>query len=248
MAVETPVTGRPGGTGAARRHAVLRWIVQFLIFTVVAVLVVALVRVFLVQPFRVPTGSMEQTLQGGDTLVAWEPGDPERGMIVVFRDDLGWLGPGDPVPAWKKALSWVKLLPDQDDQYLVKRLIGLPGDHVTCCDTQGRLSVNGHTLDESSYLYYTNKALALRHFDVVVPAGKIFVLGDHRDDSADSRYHMCRGDLSPFPSVDSIQGKAVAIMRPFSRIRWFSTPPTFADVPDPIGSPPSPAQATGTCS
>ena len=248
MAVETTPSGRSGGTDTGGRHPAVRWLIQFLVFIVVVVLVVALTRVFLIQPFRVPTGSMEQTLQGGDTLLAWELGDPERGMIVVFRDDLGWLDPIAPAPTWKRVLSWVKLLPNQDDQYLVKRLIGLPGDHVTCCDTQGRLSVNGQTLDETSYLYYTSKASAQRHFDVIVPAGQIFVLGDHRDDSADSRYHMCRGDAAPFPSLDSIQGKAVAIMRPFSRMRWFSIPSTFADVPDPAGSPPSPDQVTGTCS
>jgi len=229
------------------RHSGVRKALELLIYLVVVLLVVALVRVFLVQPFRVPSGSMEHTLQNGDTLLAWKPGEPERGMIVVFRDDLGWLDPAPPAPTWKRVLSWVKILPNQDDQYLVKRLIGLPGDHVTCCDTQGRISVNGQPLDES-YVYFASKSSAQRSFDLIVPAGHIFVLGDHRDNSADSRYHLCAGDEYPFPSLDSIQGKAVAIMRPFSRAQWFSIPPTFADVPDPSGSPPSADSIIGTCS
>jgi len=229
------------------RRRLARWLIECAVYVVAVVLVFSLVRIFVVQPFRVPSGSMEQTLQGGDTIVAWKPGKPERGMIVVFRDDLGWLGPIAPAPLWKKALSWVKVYPDPDEQYLVKRLIGLEGDHVSCCDAQGRISVNGQPLNESEYVYYANSDSALRPFDVVVPPGHIFVLGDHRDSSADSRYHLCAGDANPFPSVDTIQGKAVAIMRPFSRAQWFSIPDTFADVPDPTGSPRSPDQGPGTC-
>ena len=240
-------TERPRRAIETPRRPVLRWVVEFAIYLVVAILVLSLVRVFLVQPFRVPTGSMEQTVQIGDTIVAWELGEPERGMIVVFRDDLGWLAPAPPAPMWKRVLSWVKILPNQNDQFLVKRLIGLPGDHVSCCDTSGRISVNGQPLDEP-YLYYANASVAQRHFDVVVPSGHIFVLGDHRDRSADSRYHMCSGEAYAFPSLEAVQGKAVAIMRPFSRAQWFDIPPTFAAVPDPTGNPPNPDQVAGTCS
>jgi len=249
MADESTHSGKPERPRRAietPRHSVLRWVVEFAIYLVVAILVLSLVRVFLVQPFRVPTGSMEQTVEIGDTIVAWRPGEPERGMIVVFRDDLGWLTPGEPAPMWKRVLSWVKILPNQDDQFLVKRLIGLPGDHVSCCDTQGRLSVNGQALDEP-YLYYATASVAQRHFDVVVPSGHIFVMGDHRDRSADSRYWMCSSSAYPFPSLEAIQGKAVAIMRPLSRAQWFDIPPTFAAVPEPTGTPPSPDHVTGTC-
>ena len=224
----------------------LRWIVEFAIYIVVAIIVVSLVRVFLIQPFLVPSGSMEQTLKNQDTILAWKPGEPERGMIVVFRDDLNWLSPAPPAPVWKKVLSWVQILPNQDEQYLVKRLIGMPGDHVSCCDTSGRITVNGQGLDEP-YLYYNNKASAQKPFDVVVPAGHIFVLGDHRDSSSDSRYHMCTGDHYAFPSLDAVQGKVVAIMRPLSRAQWFDIPPTFATVPDSAGNPPTADQVVGTC-
>jgi len=216
---------------------------------IVAILVVVLVRLFVLQPFLVPSGSMENTLQVGDTIVAWKPGAPQRGEIVVFRDDLNWLGPADPAPGWKQALAWVKILPPQNEQYLVKRLIGLPGDHVTCCDTQGRITVNGTPLDESSYLFPYSASTTVNPsdyaFDIIVPAGHIFVLGDHRDSSADSRAHMCSG-VTPtpqltFPSVDAIQGKAFAIMRPLSRMQTFSVPATFASVPAPT----QPAPSTG---
>jgi len=221
---------------------------DFVLYLVIAIVVVSLVRTFLVQAYRVPSGSMEHTLQDGDAILAWKPGEPQRGEIVVFRDDLGWLPPEEEAPGWKRALAFVKILPPQDEQYLVKRLIGLPGDHVTCCDTRGRISVNGKLLDESAYLNYANASVALRSFDLVVPEGHIFVLGDHRDSSADSRYWMCNGAHYAFPSVDSIQGGVFAIIRPLSRATTFHIPDTFATVPDPTESPPPADQAAWTCS
>ena len=263
--LEPPVErGRPRRAVEEEPHrslgrSILRWLAEFFIYMVVAIVVVALVRVFLVQPFRVPSGSMEQTLQIGDTILAWERGAPERGEIVVFRDDLGWLGPlPSEAPQWKKVLAWLKVLPPQDEQYLVKRLIGLPGDHVVCCDVQGRITVNGHPLDETEYLYQNSSGKTVdpsdQVFDIVVPEGHIFVMGDHRNGSEDSRAHMCASTkvATPtpeltFPSIDSIQGKVVAVLKPMSRIQTFSIPDTFAGVPDPTGSPPSPGQVKWTC-
>jgi len=278
---ETGDSGSTGGRRAVTEAAsprpwwvkTLRWIGEFLIYLVVALLVVTLLRIFLVEPFLVPTGSMENTLMGqettadgsrtrGDTILAWKPGAPQRGEIVVFRDDLNWLAPltGQP-PAWKQALAWVRILPPQDEQFLVKRLIGLPGDHVTCCDVAGRITVNGQPLDESSYLYTDSQgnqaAPSTYHFDLVVPAGHIFVMGDHRNDSLDSRGWLCGGTYnsvssSPtpelaFPSIDSIQGQAVAILAPFSRLRTFSIPDTFSTVPEPSSPAPPTPTVSWTC-
>jgi|GEM_PF-47471 len=237
-----------------RLPAPVRWVGELLIYIVVALLVVALVRTFLIQNYVVPTGSMEQTLEGGDTILAWKPAAPERGEIVVFRDDYNWLGPAKPVPRWKELLGGLHVLPPQDEQYLVKRLIGLPGDHVVCCDAQGRMSVNGVPLEERDYLYQTSPGQTVApsefRFDIVVPAGHIFVMGDHRNNSADSRAHMCNGtnptpDLA-FPPIDAIQGRTFAIMSPPSRWRTFAIPDTFASIPDPGGAPP-PGQSTWTC-
>jgi signal peptidase I len=233
---------------------------EFLIILLIAIVITSFVRALLIQHYRVPSESMEQTLLGtddslgrqGDTILTWKPGAPQRGDIVVFRDDLGWLGPlPEEPPTWKKVLGWIKVMSPPDEQYLVKRLIGLPGDHVTCCDASGSVTVNGAALDESQYLYYQNAAAAQIPFDLVVPEGRIFVMGDHRDRSADSRYHMCQGTQPTpeltFPSIDSIQGKVFGVMLPLPRLRTFSIPSAYADVPASTTPAPSPTAEQWTC-
>jgi signal peptidase I len=234
----------------------LRWIGELLLYILIALLVVTLLRIFLVQSYKVPSESMEQTLLKGDTIMVWKPGAPQRGEIVVFRDDLGWLGPmTEQPPWWKWALGQIKVLPPQDEQYLVKRLIGLPGDHVTCCDTQGRISVNGQTLDESAYTVFVNEASAQISFDIHVPEGRIFVMGDHRDNSRDSRYWMCDGqypgvratpDLA-FPSIDSIQGKVFSIFWPLNRIQTLGVSEALAQAPAASGQAPALSSQSWTC-
>jgi len=235
----------------------LRWLGEFAVYLVVAVLIVTLVRVFLLQPFLVPSGSMEQTLAVGDTILAWKPGEPRRGDVVVFRDDLNWLGPAPGVPAWKKPLAWLRILPPQDEQYLVKRLIGLPGDHVVCCDSRGWMSVNGVGLDETSYLYQNSPGRpvepSLARFDIHVPAGHFFVMGDHRNNSQDSRHWMCGDPAHPatatpqlaFPPMEAIQGRAFAIITPFKHMTTLSRPGVFDAVP--AADPKPPANTSWTC-
>jgi signal peptidase I len=243
---DAPVVDGPIPPPEAKRpwwQRVLRGLGEFGVYLVVAMLVVTLVRLFALQPFNVPTGSMEHTVEVGDSILVWKPGAPVRGQIVVFRDDLGWLTTEpDPQRWWERALSAIRFLPPGDDQYLVKRLIGLPGDHVTCCNAAGQIEVNGQPLEESGYLYQTAPGTAVApsqiEFDLVVPAGRIFVMGDHRNFSSDSRYHMCAANGSPtpelaFPSLAAVQGRAFAVFRPLSRAHWFDIPPTFAAVPDP---------------
>lgn len=233
-------------------HGILSWIGQLLIYVVVFLLVIVLVRIFLVQRFTIPSESMEETLTVKDTIMIWKPGDLHRGDIVVFRDDLGWLKTTlPPAPWWKEALAWIKVYPPQDEQYLVKRLIGLPGDHVTCCDDLGRVSVNSVALDESEYVYLSAPDVPQPSFDYIVPRGRIFVLGDHRDRSGDSRFHICDG-VTPtpeiaFPAISSVQGRAFAILTPFSRMRTLPRPTVFDQVPDPTVSPPSPATVQWSC-
>jgi len=253
---DTPARGRgkrkPAKPSRPPWQSALRWVGEFAAYVLIAVLVVTLVRLFLVQPFLVPSESMEQTLTQNDTILVWKPGAPVRGEIVVFRDDLGWLPPqAGATPWWKNALAAVKILPPQNEQYLVKRLIGLPGDHVVCCDDKNRIVVNGQPLEESSYLYYSNPAIAMMAFDIVVPKGRFFVMGDHRDRSADSRMHWCNGpEQTPqlaFPSLDAIQGRTFAIMRPFSRATTFSIPDTFSTIPPPTAEAPDPTTKQMSC-
>lgn len=206
-----------------------------------ALLASTLLRLFLVQVFVIPSASMENTLLINDRVAVQKVVPVERGDIVVFRDDYGWLpaSPRTPSPA-AQALQFVGLLPDDSANYLIKRAIGMPGDHVVCCDVDGRVSVNGTALDETEYLY--TDALGQRsvpsawRFDVVVPDGKLFVMGDHRDDSADSRCHL--GEVTngvpagrAFVSREAVVGSSVAVVFPFDRWTGLTRPATFARVP-----------------
>jgi signal peptidase I len=198
--------------------------------------------------FIIPSESMEKTLEINDRVVAMKVVHYQRGDVIVFEDDLGWLPAAAAPSEAQKVLEFVGLLPAGGNQYLVKRLIGLPGDHVTCCSASGRVKVNGVELDETSYLYTnvdgTTVAPSEAAFDVVVPAGRVFVLGDHRNRSADSRYHLCDTSegtkgLGAFPTLASIQGPVRANAYPFDRSRTFSVPATFASVPAAAGAPPA---------
>ncbi len=221
---------------------------EFIIIVVVALVVATLLKTFVAQMFVIPSESMENTLEINDRVVAVKMIHYQRGDIVVFEDDLGWL-PAAPEPSTiQKALEFVGVLPAGGNQYLVKRLIGLPGDHVACCSPSGRVTVNGVALDEGSYLYPNVDGTTVKPsdaaFDVVVPAGRMFVMGDHRNKSADSRYHLCDTSfgtkgLAAFPTLASIQGPVRANAFPFDRMRTFSVPSTFADIPAATGAPPA---------
>lgn len=226
---------------------------EFVIIVVVALLVATLLKTFVAQMFVIPSESMEQTLEINDRVVAMKMVHYQRGDIIVFEDDLHWLPAAPPPSPLQKALEFVGILPAGGNQYLVKRLIGLPGDHVACCSPSGKVTVNGVELDESSYLYPNIDGTTVKPsesaFDVVVPAGRVFVLGDHRNRSADSRYHLCdtvdgTKGLAAFPTIASIQGPVRANAYPFDRARTFSVPSTFAHVPAATAAPPALPQIT----
>ena len=183
-----------------------------------------------------------------DRVVAIKMVHYERGDIIVFEDDLNWLPAAAPPSPLQKVLEFVGVLPAGGNQYLVKRLIGLPGDHVVCCSPAGRVMVNGVELVEDSYLYPNVDGTTVKPseaaFDVVVPVGRVFVLGDHRNKSADSRYHLCDTSsgtkgLAAFPTITSIQGPVRANAYPFDRSRTFSVPSTFASIPAATAAPPA---------
>ncbi len=227
---------------------------------VVALVITALLRVFVFQVFQVPSGSMEQTLEQRDRIVAIRLADFSRGDIVVFEDPPAeWMGtqPASTNPV-RQVLEALYLLPDSSQGYLVKRVIGTAGDRVSCCDQSDRIIVNGVPLDESDYLFTDASGQAVRPsetpFDVVVPAGHIFVLGDHRDRSGDSRLHLCESTepgvpagMNGFVPVEDVVGPVVSVVLPPHRWRLFSTPDTFAAVPPGAEAPAAPVLGEGTC-
>jgi signal peptidase I len=236
--------------GGSRFGSFLR---ELVIVVVGALVVSSLLRAFVGQMFIIPSESMENTLLVGDRVVVQKITDPKRGDVVVFEDPGGWLDTepaGDPT-ALDKVLEFIGFPTASSPEHLIKRLIGMPGDRVVCCDSQGRITVNGQPLDEQSYLYTDPDGVQVAPseiaFDVIVPAGRIFVMGDHRDLSADSRCHL--SDLSlngpkgsvAFVPLDRLVGPAVAIAAPFSRTQILHRPATFASVPAPAQ--PAPAQA-----
>jgi len=151
----------------------------------------------------------------------------------VFKDPANWL---DAVPqqsegpirdGLKNGLTWVGLLPSQSDEHLIKRVIGLPGDTVACCDAQGRLTVNGVAIDEP-YIFEGNEPSKLP-FSEKIPAGNIWVMGDHRSMSQDSRYHT-----PGWVPIDDVVGRAFVLVWPFDRFTTLKNPQaTFANVPNP---------------
>lgn len=176
---------------------------EFPVLALIAVVLALLIKTFLVQTFYIPSGSMESTLQLGDRVlvnkVVHDFREPRRGEVVVFTN-----------------VEWG---PDRD---YIKRIIGLPGDTVQCCDAQGRLMVNGNPLDEP-YIF-ENTPEAQRTFGPVkVPAGRLWVMGDHRSGSGDSRAHIADRWQGTVPS-DGVVGRAFVIVWPVSRAARLSVP------------------------
>ena len=197
------------------------------ILVVVALIVSLLIKTFLVQFFYIPSGSMENTLQIKDRVavnkVPFISKSITRGDVVVFRDPNNWLpeivdySTNEYVAKVKSLLVTVGVLPNPAKQYLVKRVIGVAGDHIVCCTKDGNLTVNGVEVTEP-YIYAGNKPSEL-NFDVTVPAGKLWVMGDHRGASADSRYHQ--DDINNgFVPLSRVSGRVVAVIWPFKHITF----------------------------
>jgi len=231
----------------------LLWVIDIAVWVVAAIILSTLLRLFVFQMFLVPSQSMENTLQKNDRIAALKLAHFQRGDIVVFADPGGWLTePATPVGTVHKFLEKIGLLANTDQQYLVKRAIGLPGDHVKCCTVNGRITVNGVELDESLYLKEPNRPASEIEFDIIVPAGHIFVMGDNRYNSADSRYHLCEPTdqglgMNAFVPLDNIVGPVRAVILPFGRTGHRALPTSvFKDVPAPVGAAPAVASISVT--
>jgi signal peptidase I len=219
-----------GGLFAAAKETVL--------VVAVALVVSLVVKTFLLQAFFIPSQSMEQTLDIGDRVIVSKltpgPFELHRGDVVVFSDPGGWLPETAPTQRGAvgtvvaEALTFVGLLPEDSDDHLIKRVVGLPGDHVVCCDASGSLTVNDTPVDESAYL--ADAAVpSLDDFDVTVPQGALWVMGDNRPESADSRYNRDKPS-DGFVPVDLVVGRAYAVVWPVSHWAWLGGEPGFDQV------------------
>ena len=231
----------PDGTGpspapkpAARRARKKRsfWR-EFPVLVVVALLLAVIIKTFAVQAFFIPSGSMENTLKVNDRVLVnklvYDVRGIHRGDIVVFNGDGSW-DPGT-VPAdtnflVKFANGFASMFGfGHPGDILIKRVIGLPGDEVACCDAQGRVTVNGVPLNEQSYLYPGNTPSESR-FNISVPPGRLWVMGDHRLISDDSRSHLGQPGGGTIPE-SAVVGRAFVIIWPLSRWRILPIPDTF---------------------
>ncbi|WP_327270454.1 signal peptidase I [Streptomyces sp. NBC_01218] len=229
----TDVLRRKRGRRAQPKKQRPYW-VEIPLLVIVALCLALLIKTFLVQAFSIPSESMQNTLQKGDRvlvdkLTPWFGSGPERGEVVVFHDPDGWLTGVDaepPNPA-QQVLTFVGLMPSTEEKDLIKRVIGVGGDTVQCSGT-GPLLLNGKALDEP-FVYPGNTACSPEgdgEFKVTVPEGKIWVMGDHRQASADSRYHQNDKNDGMVP-VDKVVGRAVVVAWPVSRWATLPIPATF---------------------
>lgn len=225
-----------------KKSGCLSWLGELVFIVVTALVLSAILRAFVFQIFEIPSGSMENTLQVNDRVFTSKINDFERGSIVVFEDHASWLGTSTKeIGPVRKGLEFIGVLPSSSTRHLIKRVIGMPGDVVRCCGEDGRLSINGVPLDEP-YLFKLNGvpvAPSDEPFEITVPAGRIFVMGDHRNASGDSRLHLCDepvGDqprgMTAFVPLDHVVGPATAIVTPLNRMQRLRTPESFAQIPD----------------
>lgn len=211
-----------------RRRGIWPLVRDVLVILAVAVLISFVIKTFLVRSFYIPSASMEQTLMVKDRILVDELtprfSGYERGDVVVFRDPGGWL-PVTSTPdqsAIVQAFDWLLSIvgisaPDSED-HLIKRIVGIGGDHVVCCNALGQVTVNGTPIDETAYLNLApgQSAPTIVPYDVTVPEGSLWVLGDNRDHSKDSRYNVDQPSRG-FVPVDNVVGRAFLITWPFDR-------------------------------
>jgi len=234
----TPEDGGVVVPGEKRRKG--GWLRETAIVVVSALVLSVLIKTFLVQAFFIPSGSMEDTLAVGDRVLVSKlapgPLDVNRGDVVVFVDPGGWLdAPPDDRSSlqqgFEEVLTFIGLLPQNAGEHLIKRIIGTGGDTVECCDDEGRLTVNGVGIDEP-YLK-PGVSPSESEFSVTVPEDHLWLMGDNRSNSQDSRSH--RGDPGGGAvPMSNVVGTAMVILWPLDSLTVLRNPgDTFAEVPEP---------------
>jgi signal peptidase I len=239
---DTAEAETPQPEQSSRGRLVLLFLRDILFILLAAVVISFLIKTFFIRSFYIPSASMENTLVVNDRVIVslLTPGltPLQRGDVVVFQDPGGWLGsepqivpPSTPL---NDVLAFVGLAAPTDNNHLIKRVIGLPGDHVKCCNALGKVTVNGVPLNEP----YINLPAGVTKsdpytFSVTVPKGDIWVMGDNRDESADSAYNETqRKNITPFVPLKNVTGKALLISWPFSRWAFLGNyPAVFKEVP-----------------
>jgi signal peptidase I len=223
---------------------------ETILLLVVALGLAILIKALLVQAFYIPSESMEPGLVRNDRILVqkvsyWFGGTPQRGDVVVFKDPGGWLSGAESVgPPNELTSLMAKIGLYPSGGHLVKRVIGVAGDTITCCDDQGRIKVNGVALNEKGYARKTGAdcygpMIGCTWSAGPVPNGSIFVMGDNRFHSADSTVHLCqptKTDCVPgeeFVPVDLVVGKVFVLLWPRSHFSWLHRPATFDHIPDP---------------
>ncbi len=230
-------------------RSLLRFLRDLVVILLVAFTISFLLKTFLVRSFYIPSGSMQHTLEVNDRILVNQLVPDlvgvQRGDVVVFRDPGGWLNlpssASTPRPGpVEQVMQTLGLAADTSTDYVVKRVIGVGGDRVTCCDASGRMSVNGVPLDEPYAVIPDGRtAVSDIEFDVTVPEGSVWVMGDNRYSSMDSRYHQDEPGHG-FVSESEVVGKAFVRNWPLDRIGWLDNfPDTFTGVEEAASEQPS---------
>ncbi len=224
-------TGETGGSGAPPRKQRSFW-KELPLLIGIALILALLIKTFLVQAFSIPSESMMNTLKKGDRvlvdkLTPWFGSEPERGEVVVFHDPGGWLETAQtPAPnAIQKFLSFIGLMPSAEEKDLIKRVIAVGGDTVSCKEG-GKVVLNGKELDETAYLYPGSVPCQDSFGPIKVPQDRIWVMGDNRQNSLDSRFHQ---ELPGGGTVaeDQVVGRAVLVVWPVTRWATLPVPDVF---------------------
>ncbi|GAA2036653.1 hypothetical protein GCM10009839_42030 [Catenulispora yoronensis] len=222
-----PTPTRGGGRRAARsrtkRRRIPGWL-EILGYVVISLTLTSIIKTFLIQMYYIPSPSMEPTTYKGDRVFVdklshWVGGAPARGQVIVFHDPHNWMlstgGGSGGAFNLPDLLAAVGILPDQHDDLLIKRIIGVEGDTIECKSADGPLFRNGAALDESAYIMNgkTGRPCANGVYKVIVPPGNLWVLGDNRERSGDSSYnYLKKGGDAGFVPTKNVVGHVVGVV------------------------------------